>query len=394
MRAPLLRLLQEVDTFRSRAIIDTHLTIQAMERERTEYRAALSWMKSASSQLDPDTGRGLDKFRKAQQHVRASKAKFDRYTLDCLQKIDLLAAARCNMFSHALVAYQAGVMEMFVKTNGTFAATIAALDKEPHYSFTVLKELTQGEEGAVADGEKTSKSEAKKTLANTDDANQTDKDHMLFFKVAIVLEPTKHSFVNPDLFVLLQDDYKDDQQDEPKQPSSSSDLLPATLNLMDQIVESAVASKASSTALDGDLLGLAIANDGDEFGEFVSAAGQPILPYMPSQLLMDDMLVDLGNWTNAPDGKDEEPQQSKQPAQLQPLADGENKSKSSAIMDLFGRGAKKSQSNSSVKASAGSKGAIGGKANWMDLFAELDPLANPDLMEKKLSGQHTNNQAA
>lgn len=58
-----------------------------MEKERTEYRAALNWMKSASSQLDPDTGRGLEKFRKAQQHVRASKTKFDKLTLDCLQKV-------------------------------------------------------------------------------------------------------------------------------------------------------------------------------------------------------------------------------------------------------------------------------------------------------------------
>lgn len=111
IRAPLMRLHQELDTFRNRAIGDTHQTIQVkgeclrscstlmnyyvhlmfylqtMERERTEYRAALNWMKSASAQLDPDTGRGLEKFRKAQQHVRASKTKFDKLTLDCLQKV-------------------------------------------------------------------------------------------------------------------------------------------------------------------------------------------------------------------------------------------------------------------------------------------------------------------
>lgn len=65
-----------------------------MEKARTEYRAALSWMKSVSSQLDPDTGHGLDNFRKAQGYVKTSKTKFDRYTLACLQKVDLLAAAR------------------------------------------------------------------------------------------------------------------------------------------------------------------------------------------------------------------------------------------------------------------------------------------------------------
>lgn len=177
-RAPLLRLLQEVDTFRGRAIIDTHLTIQTMERQRTEYRAALSWIKSASAQLDPDTGRGLDKFRKAQQHVRASKDKFDRYTLDCLQKIDLLAAARCNMFSHGLVAYQTGLLEMFTKTAATFAATIVALDKEPHYSFTVLKELTQGGGAdAVTEGM------VEEQKDDGPSGGGVDSDQMLFFKV-------------------------------------------------------------------------------------------------------------------------------------------------------------------------------------------------------------------
>lgn len=67
-----------------------------MEKERTEYRAALNWMKSASAQLDPDTGRGLEKFRKAQQHVRASKTKFDKLTLDCLQKVKSFAKLSMN----------------------------------------------------------------------------------------------------------------------------------------------------------------------------------------------------------------------------------------------------------------------------------------------------------
>lgn len=186
MRAPLLRLIQEVDTFRGRAVIDTHLTIQAMERERTEYRAALSWMKSASAQLDPDSGRGVEKFRKAQQHVRASKDKFDRYTLDCLQKIDLLAAARCNMFSHGLVAYQAGLLELFAKTTSTFVSTIAALDKEPHYSFTVLKELSQAG-GEMSEGEPEGGKPAKEVDA---DGKETaaDSDQMLFFKVCLFID--------------------------------------------------------------------------------------------------------------------------------------------------------------------------------------------------------------
>lgn len=55
---------QEVDTFRQRAIEDTLLNIQAMEKVRTEYRASLSWMKNISQELDPDTYKQLEKFKK------------------------------------------------------------------------------------------------------------------------------------------------------------------------------------------------------------------------------------------------------------------------------------------------------------------------------------------
>lgn len=87
IRTPLVRLHHEVETFNGQAIKDTYNTVQAMERERTEYRAALGWMKAASAQLDPDKGRGLDKFRNAQMYVRTAKTKFDTMTLDCLQKV-------------------------------------------------------------------------------------------------------------------------------------------------------------------------------------------------------------------------------------------------------------------------------------------------------------------
>lgn len=86
-RAPLGRLQRELDTFRARGVADTRVTVLEMERARHGYRAALSWMKAASARLDPDTGAGLQQFRKAQAQVRQSKAHFDKLTLDCLQKV-------------------------------------------------------------------------------------------------------------------------------------------------------------------------------------------------------------------------------------------------------------------------------------------------------------------
>lgn len=86
-------------------------------------------------------------------------------------QIDLLAAARCNMFSHVLVAYQSTMLEFANKTNETFDSAMTALEKEPHYSFTILKELTQGSGSDVPEKES--------QLA------AVDSDQMLFFKVKL-----------------------------------------------------------------------------------------------------------------------------------------------------------------------------------------------------------------
>lgn len=64
LRSPLSRLYQEVETFRYRAISDTWLTVNRMEQSRTEYRGALLWMKDVSQELDPDTHKQMEKFRK------------------------------------------------------------------------------------------------------------------------------------------------------------------------------------------------------------------------------------------------------------------------------------------------------------------------------------------
>ncbi|XP_017772375.1 PREDICTED: islet cell autoantigen 1 [Nicrophorus vespilloides] len=143
IRPPLVRLHHEVETFRGRAVSDTRVTVLEMEKARTEYRAALSWMKSASSQLDPDTGYGLEKFRKAQAYVRSTKVRFDRLMLACLQKVDLLAAARCNMFSHALIGYQDTISIYSEKLFQSFDLAITKLSQQ---SASLAEATTIGED--------------------------------------------------------------------------------------------------------------------------------------------------------------------------------------------------------------------------------------------------------
>lgn len=48
--------------------------------------------------------------------------KFDKSKLDSLQKIDLLAAARCNMLSYALVHYHNSLVQYYEKSANNYQA--------------------------------------------------------------------------------------------------------------------------------------------------------------------------------------------------------------------------------------------------------------------------------
>ncbi|KAK7507618.1 hypothetical protein BaRGS_00001553 [Batillaria attramentaria] len=142
LRVPLVRLYQEVETFRYRAISDTLVTVNRMEGARTEYRGALLWMKNVSEELDPDTYKQLEKFRKVQAQVRKTKQRFDKLKLDVMQKVDLLAASRCNMFSHVLANYQSTLLHFWEKTSRTMSAVAESFKGYQYYEFNMLKELT------------------------------------------------------------------------------------------------------------------------------------------------------------------------------------------------------------------------------------------------------------
>ncbi|PNF18630.1 Islet cell autoantigen 1 [Cryptotermes secundus] len=172
LRVPLLRLYQEVDTFRHRAIEDTLQNVSSMEKVRTEYRASLNWMKNVSQELDPDTYKQLERFRKVQGQVRRSKSRFDQLKLDCLQKVDLLAAARCNMFSHALILYQNSLLQFAEKTASTFTTIANSFKGYQHYDFCVVKELAEPSMKLAEQQQQEKGQEA---------PSETDKDKLLFF---------------------------------------------------------------------------------------------------------------------------------------------------------------------------------------------------------------------
>lgn len=143
LRLPLARLYNEVETFRYRAITDTWLNIRKMEAARTEYRGALLWMKNISQELDPDTSKKLEKFRRVQSQVKSTKTKFDRVKCDVIQKTDLLLASRCNMFSNVLVLYQQSLINFWMKTSKTMNAIADAFKGYQYYEFNIIKDLVE-----------------------------------------------------------------------------------------------------------------------------------------------------------------------------------------------------------------------------------------------------------
>ncbi len=143
-----------------------------MEKSRTEYRGALLWMKNISLELDPDATRKLEKFRRVQAQVKKTKTKFDRLKTDAIQKIDLLSASRCNMFSHVLVNYQRTLIQFWEKTARTFNAVADSFKGYQYYEFNVIKDLVEPSK-KVAEIVNKSKEEANKL--NTDQLEPVSK---------------------------------------------------------------------------------------------------------------------------------------------------------------------------------------------------------------------------
>ncbi|XP_029601253.1 islet cell autoantigen 1-like isoform X2 [Salmo trutta] len=137
---PLQRMEQEVETFRRRAIADTLLTVTRMEKSRTEYRGALLWMKDVSQELDPET-KHLEKFRKVQSQVRGSKDLFEKLKNDVCQKVDMLGASRCNMLSHSLCTYQVTLLQFWERTACVMRGIHEGFKGLVSYQFTALRDL-------------------------------------------------------------------------------------------------------------------------------------------------------------------------------------------------------------------------------------------------------------
>ncbi|KAG2464838.1 ICA69 protein, partial [Polypterus senegalus] len=317
--------LEEVETFRYRAISDTWLTVNRMEQSRTEYRGALLWMKDISQELDPDTYKQMEKFRKVQAQVRLSKTNFDKLKNDVCQKVDLLGASRCNLLSHILTTYQTTLLHFWEKTSHTMAAIHESFKGYQPYEFTTLKvfklsvflsmSLQDPMDKLLDQGQK--KKGKKKTVEN---------------------EETKKTTDGPDQeeqLISLDEENHNEQLCSP----GTQDLLTNTEDLD-------IADKDEMTLLN-EILNASSVEEGDFSKEWKAAFG-------------DDDLLDTATNPGAGDVLQEE----ESPSGFLP----------SQLLDQNMNNLDSSLANHPKPAKDLSA--------WFSLFADLDPLANPDAIGK------------
>lgn len=168
LRVPLTRLSNEVETFANRAVSDCDSKVEDMEQARTHYRSSLLWMKDVSERLDPEAYNRLDKFRKVQAQVKRSKDQFDRVKLDAMQKVDLLVASRCNMFSRVLVLYQQTILQFSHKTARIMCAVAEAFQGYQYFEFNMLKELSECSRKLARETSSRTAADASEADADTD----------------------------------------------------------------------------------------------------------------------------------------------------------------------------------------------------------------------------------
>lgn len=334
LRNPLCRLYQEVETFRYRAISDTWLTVNRMEQSRTEYRGALLWMKDVSQELDPDTHKQMEKFRKVQAQVRTTKTSFDKLKNDVCQKVDLLGASRCNLLSHVLTTYQTTLLHFWEKTSHTMAAIHESFKGCQHY------EISSHKTSKDPSDKQAKKKGKKKTKAEKE-------------------EDGKKADSTDDQLISLNE--------------NSSDKTREADHTTYQDVDG---EEKDSMALLNEILGSMSVDEGDFSREWTevfgdndegtsTASGKPAEAeqkedsfFLPSQLLdqsLNNLQSSNSDWAGITP---------------QPVAQATEHSS----------GANQNPSKPAVKETA--PGTSKDLSAWFNLFADLDPLSNPDAVGK------------
>ncbi|XP_038029633.1 islet cell autoantigen 1 isoform X1 [Anas acuta] len=379
LRTPLSRLYQEVETFRYRAISDTWLTVNRMEQYRTEYRGALLWMKDVSQELDPDLYKQMEKFRKVQAQVRHAKLNFDKLKTDVCQKVDLLGASRCNLLSHVLTTYQTTLLHFWEKTSHTMAAIHESFKGYQPYEFTMLKSLQDPvnklteraeKEDLQIESTKSVEDQQSQLISLDEESHTKESDYSAadgkdaLSKLQGSCNHKQNSGAIDDLLDLQpEENASKDQFVRPleSEPGDKDDMV-----LLNEILNASSLDEGEFSKEWTAVFGQVALNDltmnssaGDEETTSSSMASTPS-GYLPSQLLdqnMNDLQSSLHGWAANSGSPPSIPRPAQKPNSLNVNA---NKT------PMKGEPTRNPKDLTA----------------WFSLFADLDPLSNPDAVGK------------
>ncbi|XP_076006704.1 islet cell autoantigen 1 [Genypterus blacodes] len=338
LRNPLCRLYQEVETFRYQAISDTWLTVNRMEQSRTEYRGALLWMKDVSQELDPDTHKQMEKFRKVQAQVRSTKTGFDKLKCDVCQKVDMLGASRCNLLSHVLTTYQTTLLHSWEKTSHTMAAIHESFKGSQPGDLSALKSLQDPTDKLV----RKKKGKGKKTKGETEAEDGKQAENTDERLVSLENENGTDGATDGNLDLLsAHPEWEGEEKD--------------SMALLNQILGSMSVDEGDFsrewTEVFGDNEEGTSEGGGGGGGGGAEAQQQENAFFLPSQLLdqsLNNLDSSLSDWARSIP---------------QPVAQATEQS---------------SGANQNLCRPAAKAGAPKDLSTWFNLFADLDPLSNPD----------------
>lgn len=387
IRNSLSRLHHDVETFTCRAVADCLLTIKNMEDFRIKYRASLRWMQENAKKLDPEDIRKLEKFRKVQTEVRLNKKKYDQLKWAVCQKVDLLCASRTNLFSNVLVPYQNDLAVYWKTSTQVLAGVLENIKGHKHYEFKLLKDLNP----------------LKAVNEETEDKHETSDDKLICLE-----EKVESQNLNG---IDLQNN---DGENEIIDNASLEEKNNGVNNVFDGLMDSSNDNFGGDfdkqwDAVFGEIKDDEKIDDTSKLGELNLAEdtsddrtpskttrgedeiiSKGVEGYMPSQLLdlmsfnRNDLMTEsntaregntqdfLMNMTSSRD------QQQVLNGMLPPSYDDSTMTGSSMEINSLNS----SKRNLSTE-----------KTCWYDLFAELDPLQNPDQLDMKNKPENKDNGA-
>jgi len=389
IRNSLSRLHHNVETFTCRAVADCMITIKNMEDFRIKYRASLRWMQENAKKLDPEDHKKLEKFRKVQTEVRLNKKKYDQLKWAVCQKVDLLCASRTNLFSNVLVPYQNDLAVFWKTSTQVLATVLESIKDHKHYEFKLLKDLNPL---------KDNNEEAENNDENSDDKLICLDERVDSQKLDESNLPKKETDKKYGNF-LIDFDVSDDEDEVIDKAALEGGATDAT-NVFDGLMDTSNDNFGGDFDKQWDAVFGEVRDEKAESGEMNLIGDQAhqqtcgegeskeVEGYMPSQLLdlmdfnrndaEDQSVVTGNNQDILMDMSPFKDQQQMLNGMLPPSYNDSTNTTGSMEPNSMKSNKNKSSAN---------------KSSWYDLFAELDPLQNPDQLDMKNKDESKDNGA-